>query len=64
MVGATSMCGACMVPVNLDGKLVSRHACIDVPKIDAHIIDWNKFLPRFNQCKPQEQARKFTHSLA
>ena len=58
MVDATGMCGACMVPVTLDGKMVRKHACIDGPEIDGHIIDWDKFLPRFNQFKAQE-----AHSL-
>ena len=58
MVDATGMCGACMVPVTIDGKLVRKHACIDGPEIDAHIIDWDKFLPRFGQFKPQEQESR------
>jgi glutamate synthase (NADPH/NADH) small chain len=64
MVDATGMCGACMVPVTLDGKLVRKHACIDGPEIDAHIIDWDKFLPRFNQFKLQEQLSRMKHGLA
>ncbi len=56
MVDATGMCGACMVPVNVEGRLVRKHACVDGPEIDGHTIDWDKFLPRFNQFKPQEQA--------
>ena len=63
MVDATGMCGACMVPVNIEGKLVRKHACIDGPEIDGHIIDWDKFLPRFNLFKPQEQASKVKHGL-
>jgi glutamate synthase (NADPH/NADH) small chain len=58
MVDATGMCGACMVPVVLDGKLVRKHACIDGPEIDAHVIDWDKFLPRFSQFKAQEAASR------
>ena len=58
MVDATGMCGACMVPVLEDGKLVRKHACIDGPEIDAHAIDWAKFLPRFNQFREQEQLSK------
>ena len=54
MVDATGMCGACMVPVMVDGKLVRRHACIDGPEIDAHAIDWAKFLPRFRLFRKQE----------
>ena len=40
-----------------------KHACIDGPEIDGHIIDWDKFLPRFNLFKPQEQASKVKHGL-
>ena len=61
MVDATGMCGACMVPVVIEGRLVRRHACIDGPEIDGHLIDWDKFLPRFNQFKAQETAAKARH---
>jgi glutamate synthase (NADPH) small chain len=64
MVDATGMCGACMVPVVIDGKMVRKHACIDGPELDAHIIDWDKFLPRFDQFKPQEQQSRVKHGLA
>ena len=64
MVDATGMCGACMVPVTLEGKMVRKHACVDGPEINSHIIDWDKFLPRFGQFKPQEQASKERHGLA
>jgi glutamate synthase (NADPH/NADH) small chain len=64
MVDATGMCGACMVPVTIDGKMVRKHACIDGPELDAHIIDWDKFLPRFNAFKAQEQHSRAAHGLA
>jgi glutamate synthase (NADPH) small chain len=64
MVDATGMCGACMVPVTIDGKVVRKHACIDGPEIDAHIIDWDKFMPRFGQFRSQEQASRAQHGLA
>jgi glutamate synthase (NADPH/NADH) small chain len=64
MVDATGMCGACMVPVTLDGKLVRKHACIDGPEIDGHIIDWDKFLPRFSQFRDQEHDSLVRHGLA
>ena len=63
MVDATGMCGACMVPVIIDGKLVRKHACIDGPEIDAHSIDWDKYLPRFNLFKTQEKASLTRHGL-
>jgi glutamate synthase (NADPH/NADH) small chain len=64
MVDATGMCGACMVPVTVNGKMVRKHACIDGPEIDAHMIDWDKFLPRFNAFKVQEQRSRLAHGLA
>lgn len=63
MVDATGMCGACMVPVTIEGKMVRKHACIDGPELDAHIIDWDKFLPRFNQFKVQEAESRAKHGL-
>ncbi len=56
MVDATGMCGACMVPCEVDGKTVRLHACIDGPELDAHAIDWDKFLPRFKMFAAQEKA--------
>ena len=64
MVDATGMCGACMVPVTIDGKLVRKHACIDGPELDSHIIDWDKFLPRFLQFRKQEDVNKARHGFA
>jgi glutamate synthase (NADPH/NADH) small chain len=64
MVDATGMCGACMVPVVIEGKMVRKHACIDGPEIDSHIIDWEKFLPRFGLFKTQEQRSRAAHGLA
>ena len=63
MVDATGMCGACMVPVVIDGKMIRKHACIDGPEIDSHIIDWDKFLPRFGQFRAQEQDSRQRHGL-
>lgn len=63
MVDATGMCGACMVPVTIEGKTVRKHACIDGPEIDAHIIEWDKFLPRFNQFRTQEAESKKRNGL-
>jgi len=64
MVDATGMCGACMVPVVIDGRQVRKHACIDGPEIDSHIIDWDKFLPRFGLFRAQEQASLARHTAA
>ena len=63
MVDATGMCGACMVPVTIEGKSIRKHACIDGPEIDAHIIEWDKFLPRFGQFRAQEARSRIRHGL-
>lgn len=63
MVDATGMCGACMVPIMENGKLIRKHACIDGPEINSHIIDWDKFLPRFNQFKTQEHQSEIDHNF-
>ena len=63
MVDATGMCGACMVPIMENGKLVRKHACVDGPEMDSHAIDWDKFLPRFEQFKPQEHQSQIDHHL-
>lgn len=64
MVDATGMCGACMVPVVEDGKLVRKHACIDGPEVDGHAIDWAKFLPRFRQFHRRERDSRERAGLA
>jgi len=61
MVDATGMCGACMVPYHEDDRLVRKHACIDGPELEAHRIDWDKFLPRFNLFKAQEAEARAKH---
>jgi len=63
MVDATGMCGACMVPYHENDKLVRKHACIDGPELNAHQIDWDKFLPRFNLFKVQEAEARKRHGL-
>ena len=40
-----------------------KHACIDGPELDAHIIDWGKSLPRFSQFKAQEQEIRARHGI-
>ena len=63
MIDATGMCGACMVPIQQEEKLIRKHACVDGPEFDAHIIDWDKLLPRFKQFSLQEQLSLETKGL-
>ncbi|MGE5277328.1 MAG: hypothetical protein ACM3SU_10070 [Acidobacteriota bacterium] len=34
------------------------------PELDAHIIDWDKFLPRFQAFRAQERRSREAHGLA
>ncbi|MEZ5192399.1 MAG: hypothetical protein R2734_07710 [Nocardioides sp.] len=45
-------------------QAVRRHACIDGPEIDAHLIDWDKSPPRFAQFRDQERASMARHGFA
>ena len=44
--------------------MVHKHTRVDGSEVNSHIIDLDKFLPRFNQFKPQEQASKVKDGLA
>jgi glutamate synthase (NADPH/NADH) small chain len=44
--------------------MVHKHTRVDGSEINSHIIGQDKFLPRFNQFNPQEQASKVKHGLA
>jgi ferredoxin--NADP+ reductase len=42
MIDGTGMCGGCRVEVG--GEI--RFACVDGPKFDGHLVDWDRFLAR------------------
>ena len=44
--------------------MVHKHTRVDGSEINSHIIDQDKFLPRFNQFKSQEQESRVKHGLA
>ena len=44
--------------------MVHKQTRVDGSEINSPIIDLDKFLPRFNPFKPQEQAKKVKHGLA
>jgi ferredoxin--NADP+ reductase len=51
MVDGTGMCGACRVEV---GGLI-RFACVDGPKFDGHLVNWDQLLARQRIYLEQEQ---------
>jgi len=51
--------------VSIKDFRVSRKGLIHFDsQFDSHIIDWDKFLPRFNQFKVQEQESRVMHGFA
>jgi glutamate synthase (NADPH/NADH) small chain len=42
--------------------MLCKHTRVDGFGISRHIVDQDKFLSRFNQFKPQEQASKIKHA--
>jgi NAD(P)H-flavin reductase len=42
MIDGTGMCGGCRVDVG--GEI--RFACVDGPKFDGHLVDWDRFVAR------------------
>jgi ferredoxin--NADP+ reductase len=51
MVDGTGMCGACRVEVG--GQI--RFACVDGPKFDGHLVNWDQLLARQQMYLEQEQ---------
>jgi ferredoxin--NADP+ reductase len=51
MVDGTGMCGACRVEVG--GQI--RFACVDGPKFDGHLVNWDQLLARQQTYLEQEQ---------
>jgi ferredoxin--NADP+ reductase len=51
MVDGTGMCGACRVEVG--GQI--RFACVDGPKFDGHLVNWDQLLARQQALLEQEQ---------
>jgi ferredoxin--NADP+ reductase len=51
MVDGTGMCGACRVEVG--GQM--RFACVDGPKFDGHLVNWDQLLARQQMYAEQER---------
>jgi NAD(P)H-flavin reductase len=51
MVDGTGMCGACRVEVG--GQI--RFACVDGPKFDGHLVNWDQLLARQQMYQEQER---------
>ena len=46
MIDGTGMCGGCRLTLNVDGKKVSKFACIDGPDFNGYEIDFDEAMQR------------------
>ncbi len=48
MIDGTGMCGGCRLTLNIDGKKVTKFACIDGPDFNGYHIDFDEAMSRGN----------------
>ena len=46
MIDGTGMCGGCRLTLNIDGKRVTKFACVDGPDFDGYQVDFNEAMRR------------------
>lgn len=48
MIDGTGMCGGCRLTLNVDGKKVTKFACVDGPDFDGYQVDFDEAMMRGN----------------
>ena len=46
MIDGTGMCGGCRLTLNIDGKRVTKFACVDGPDFDGYAVDFDEAMSR------------------
>ena len=46
MIDGTGMCGGCRLTLNVDGKRVTKFACVDGPDFDGYQVDFDEAMSR------------------
>lgn len=46
MIDGTGMCGGCRLTLNIDGKKVTKFACVDGPDFDGYEVDFDEAMSR------------------
>ena len=46
MIDGTGMCGGCRLTLNIDGKKVTKFACVDGPDFDGYKVDFDEAMSR------------------
>lgn len=68
MIDGTGMCGCCRLTLNIDGKKVTKFACVDGPDFNGYEVDFdeamarNKMYTAFENHKREEACNLFKES--
>ncbi len=55
MIDGTGMCGGCRLTLNVDGKRVTKFACVDGPDFDGYQVDFDEAISRGRMYFPFER---------
>ena len=57
MIDGTGMCGGCRLTLNVDGKKVTKFACVDGPDFDGYEVDFDEAMARGRMYSPFERHK-------
>jgi len=57
MIDGTGMCGGCRLTLNVDGKKVTKFACVDGPDFDGFEVDFDEAMMRGNMYSDFERHK-------
>ena len=57
MIDGTGMCGGCRLTLNVDGKKVTKFACVDGPDFDGYQVDFDEAMSRGNMYRDFERKK-------
>jgi len=57
MIDGTGMCGGCRLTLNIDGKRVTKFACVDGPDFNGYEVDFDEAISRGSMYRDFERHR-------
>ncbi len=57
MIDGTGMCGGCRLTLNVDGKKVTKFACVDGPDFDGYEVDFDEAISRSSMYRDFERHK-------
>ena len=69
MIDGTGMCGGCRLTLNVDGKKVTKFACVDGPDFNGYEVDFDEAMSRgamyrdFERHKYEETCNLFRKAV-